>query len=61
MVDPVVVGTDGEGGGDVGLVGGKAAQFRHLRQGDGVTVPEGFCVTTAAYRKILTAEIRDSI
>lgn len=35
----------------IGLVGGKGANLGVLAAHAGITVPEGFCVTTAAYRK----------
>ncbi len=34
------------------LVGGKGANLGELSRIDGIWVPEGFCVTTAAYKKI---------
>src|SRR5689334_5921558 len=37
----------------VALVGGKAAQLSELARIDGVRVPPGYCVTTAAFRRIL--------
>jgi pyruvate,water dikinase len=40
---------------DVALVGGKAAQLAALLRIDGVRVPEGACVTTAAYRRVVAA------
>lgn len=36
----------------VALAGGKAANLGELTTIDGIKVPEGFCVTTEAYRKI---------
>lgn len=40
----------------VAAVGGKAAQLAQLSRIDGIRVPAGFCVTTAAYRRT-TAEV----
>src|SRR5438270_3949380 len=40
----------------VAAVGGKAAQLTQLSRIDGIRVPVGFCVTTAAYRRI-TADV----
>ncbi|MEU7586845.1 rifamycin-inactivating phosphotransferase [Micromonospora sp. NPDC049230] len=37
----------------VALVGGKAANLGGLSRIDGISVPAGFCVTTAAFRRIL--------
>ena len=39
----------------VALVGGKGANLGELGRIDGVRVPPGFCVTTAAYRRIVAA------
>nr|WP_229825784.1 rifamycin-inactivating phosphotransferase [Streptomyces sindenensis] len=36
-----------------GLVGGKAAHLGALSRIDGVRVPDGFCVTTDAYRRVV--------
>jgi len=36
------------------LVGGKGANLGELSRIDGIRVPEGFCVTTAAYQRILS-------
>ncbi len=41
---------------DTALVGGKAAALGELRGVDGITVPPGFCVTTDAFRRAVTAE-----
>ncbi|WP_307832600.1 rifamycin-inactivating phosphotransferase [Planomonospora sp. ID91781] len=38
----------------VAVVGGKAAQLGGLSRIEGVRVPAGFCVTTAAFRRIMT-------
>src|SRR3954471_22847325 len=35
------------------VVGGKGAQLARLSQIDGIRVPAWFCVTTAAYRRIV--------
>ena len=37
----------------VALVGGKGANLGALSRVDGIRVPAGFCVTTAAYRRII--------
>jgi rifampicin phosphotransferase len=40
---------------EVALVGGKGAQLGELLRIDGVQVPYGVCVTTAAYRRVVAA------
>lgn len=47
-----VVTLDDVGRAAVAAVGGKAAQLAQLRRIDGIRVPAGFCVTTAAFRRI---------
>src|SRR5438067_12645114 len=37
----------------VAAVGGKAAQLGELSRIEGIRVPAGFCVTTAAFRRIM--------
>ena len=37
----------------VGLVGGKGAQLGELSRIEGIPVPVGFCVTTAAFRRVM--------
>src|ERR1700679_568725 len=37
------------------LAGGKAANLGELSRLEGIRVPAGFCVTTDAYRRIMTA------
>jgi rifampicin phosphotransferase len=39
----------------VAVVGGKAAQLAELSRIEGVRVPAGFCVTTAAFERIMAA------
>lgn len=39
----------------VALVGGKGANLWELARLDGVAVPSGFCVTTAAFRRVVAA------
>ncbi|MFF0545009.1 rifamycin-inactivating phosphotransferase [Nocardia thailandica] len=39
----------------VASVGGKGANLGELARVDGVRVPDGFCVTTAAFRRVLSA------
>jgi len=47
-----VLGFDEVGETDVALVGGKGAHLGELSRIGGVRVPPGFCVTTAAFRRI---------
>ncbi|MGY1637804.1 PEP/pyruvate-binding domain-containing protein [Geodermatophilus sp. SYSU D00742] len=51
---PVVVGLRDLRAGDVDLAGGKAANLGELL-GAGLPVPDGFCVTTEAYRDVAAA------
>ncbi|MFW2489695.1 PEP/pyruvate-binding domain-containing protein [Clostridium chromiireducens] len=37
----------------VSIVGGKGANLGELSRITGIIVPEGFCVTTEAYKKII--------
>jgi phosphoenolpyruvate synthase/pyruvate phosphate dikinase len=50
-----VVGLDEVDGTDVALLGGKGAALGALRRIGGVRVPDGACVTTAAYRRVVGA------
>src|SRR5947207_15834854 len=36
------------------VVGGKGANLRELSRIDGIIVPEGFCITTEAYKRIIS-------
>jgi pyruvate,water dikinase len=40
---------------EIALVGGKGAHLAALSRLDGIRVPEGFCVTTTAYLRVLAA------
>jgi rifampicin phosphotransferase len=40
---------------DVGLVGGKGANLGELSRLEGVRVPDGFCVSTAAFERVMAA------
>ncbi|EFL19647.1 rifamycin-inactivating phosphotransferase [Streptomyces sp. C] len=53
MNEPYVVDLRGADAVQVALVGGKAAHLGELSRIGGVRVPEGFCVTTDAFRRIL--------
>jgi rifampicin phosphotransferase len=43
------------------LVGGKAANLGELSRLDGVRVPVGFCVTTAAFQRVVAASLGDRL
>ncbi|GLY71261.1 rifamycin-inactivating phosphotransferase [Amycolatopsis taiwanensis] len=51
-----VLGFDGIDKTQLPLVGGKGANLGELHRIDGVRVPGGFCVTTAAYRAVVTGD-----
>ena len=44
------------------VVGGKGANLGELSKIEGIRVPEGFCITTEAYKRIIsqTPEINES-
>src|SRR5689334_5990231 len=43
------------------LVGGKAANLGELSRLEGVRVPVGFCVTTAAFQRVVAASLGDRL
>ncbi len=53
-VGSYVLGFDGIGRRQVGDVGGKGANLGELSRIEGLLVPAGFCVTTDAFRRIMT-------
>jgi rifampicin phosphotransferase len=55
MVDRYVLGLEEIDKTQVTLVGGKGAQLGELARIAGIRVPAGFCVTTDAFRPIMTA------
>jgi phosphoenolpyruvate synthase/pyruvate phosphate dikinase len=55
MIDQYVLGLDDVDARQVAVVGGKGAQLGSLSRIDGICVPAGFCVTTDAFRRIMTA------
>jgi rifampicin phosphotransferase len=55
MVDRYVLGLEEIDKTQVALVGGKGAQLGELARIEGIRVPAGFCVTTDAFRRIMTA------
>ncbi|HZB51277.1 MAG TPA: phosphoenolpyruvate synthase, partial [Mycobacteriales bacterium] len=55
MIEQLVLGLHEVDETQVALVGGKGAQLAGLARIDGVRVPAGFCVTTDAFRRIMTA------
>jgi len=55
MIERYVLGLEEIGESQVALAGGKGAHLGELSRIEGVRVPDGFCVTTGAFRRILTA------
>jgi phosphoenolpyruvate synthase/pyruvate phosphate dikinase len=55
MTDRYVLGLEEIDKTQVALVGGKGAQLGELARIGGIRVPAGFCVTTDAFRRIMTA------
>jgi len=47
-----VIGFQGIGRSDLLTAGGKGANLGELSKIEGITVPDGFCITTEAYKKI---------
>ncbi len=54
MIERYVVGLEEVDKTQVALVGGKGAQLGELSRIEGVRVPAGFCVTTDAFRRIMS-------
>jgi pyruvate,water dikinase len=54
MIERYVLGLDEIDQAQVALVGGKGAHLGELSRIEGVRVPAGFCVTTDAFRRIMT-------
>src|SRR5215469_14929518 len=54
MIERYVLGLDEIDRTQVALVGGKGAQLGELSRIEGIRVPAGFCVTTEAFRRIMT-------
>src|SRR5688500_12057511 len=50
-----VLGLDEVDRTDIGLVGGKGASLGELSRLAGIRVPEGFCVSTGAFERVLAA------
>jgi pyruvate,water dikinase len=55
MIDRYVLGLEEIDQTQVALVGGKGAHLGELARIEGIRVPAGFCVTTDAFRAIMTA------
>ncbi|RZU74418.1 pyruvate,water dikinase [Micromonospora kangleipakensis] len=53
MIEQYVLGLQEVDGMQVAIVGGKGAHLGALSRIDGIRVPAGFCVTTAAFRRIM--------
>src|SRR5215472_12975567 len=54
MIERYVLGLEEIDRTQVALVGGKGAHLGELSRIDGIRVPAGFCVTTDAFRRIMT-------
>ena len=54
MIERYVLGLEEIGKTQVALAGGKAANLGELSRIEGIRVPAGFCVTTDAFRRIMT-------
>jgi phosphoenolpyruvate synthase/pyruvate phosphate dikinase len=54
MIERYVLGLEEIGKTQVALVGGKGAHLGELSRIEGMRVPAGFCVTTDAFRRIMT-------
>src|SRR5580698_7636203 len=54
MIERYVLGLEEIDKTQVALVGGKGAHLGELSRIDGIRVPAGFCVTTDAFRRIMT-------
>src|SRR5580704_16387903 len=54
MIDHYVLGLEEIDKAQVALAGGKGAQLGELSRIEGIHVPAGFCVTTDAFRRIMT-------
>jgi phosphoenolpyruvate synthase/pyruvate phosphate dikinase len=54
MIERYVLGLEEIGKTQVALVGGKGAHLGELSRIEGIRVPAGFCVTTDAFRRIMT-------
>jgi phosphoenolpyruvate synthase/pyruvate phosphate dikinase len=54
MIERYVLGLEEIGNTQVALAGGKGAHLGELSRIEGIRVPAGFCVTTGAFRRIMT-------
>src|SRR5215831_452308 len=54
MIERYVLGLEEIDGTQVALAGGKGAHLGELSRIEGIRVPAGFCVTTDAFRRIMT-------
>lgn len=57
----LVCSLDEVGRGDLSLVGGKGANLGELRHLAGVLVPEGICVTTAAFERVVVGALGEAL
>jgi phosphoenolpyruvate synthase/pyruvate phosphate dikinase len=61
MIERYVLDLREVGEAQVALVGGKGAHLGELSRVEGVSVPAGFCLTTAAFRRVVAGAIEDQI
>ena len=54
MIERYVLGLEEIDKSQVALVGGKGASLGELARIEGIRVPAGFCVTTDAFRRVMT-------
>ncbi len=53
MVEQYTLGLHETDGAPIAVIGGKGAGLSALTRIEGIRVPAGFCVTTAAFRRVL--------
>ncbi|MCK6520404.1 phosphoenolpyruvate synthase [Myxococcota bacterium] len=57
----LVCSLDEVGRGDLSLVGGKGANLGELRRVEGAAVPDGLCVTTAAFERVVVGALGEAL
>ena len=45
---------------DIGVVGGKGANLGELSRLEGIRVPDGFCVSTEAFKRVMARRRRSA-
>lgn len=53
MIEKALLGLEETGKTQVALVGGKGANLGELSRIEGIRVPDGFCVTTGAFHRVM--------